>query len=164
MSAGGQYPGISFGAMQGKTTKKIFFETDLGWLADTRGTLSAPDAEGALVVATPPEFGGTGKPWTPEHLFLSAISSCYMATLLAFARKLDFAISHFDCHAIGEIGMVEGRYKFIKIDLYPKITVALSAENKARQAIGKTHQHCLISNSVNTQIFYHTELMTNSPV
>jgi len=64
--------------MSGKTTKQFFFEVQLNWLEGKRGILSAKDTPGTIHVATPLEFGGEGKPWTPEHLFLSSISSCFM--------------------------------------------------------------------------------------
>ena len=94
--------------MGGKREKQFFFEVQLNWLADTRGILSAKDANGTIHVATPPEFGGEGKPWTPEHLFLSSISSCFMTTYLAFAKKLHFDISHFGCDTIGQIEIIMG--------------------------------------------------------
>ena len=72
--------------MRGKTDKQFFFEVQLNWLTDKKGLLSAKDASGTLHVATPPAFGGEGKPWTPEHYFLSAVSSCFMTTFLFFAH------------------------------------------------------------------------------
>lgn len=73
--------------MKGKTDKQFLFEVKLNWQEKNRGILSAVDADGTIDVATPPEFGGEGNPWSPEHLFLSAVSSCFMTTYLAFAKK-----------------------------------------------------------------------------
>jgi peroxiredoxin-like protein len=148
--------------MTGKNDKRFFFEVQLNWLADTRGLLSARDATGTLHVATPPEFGGLGKPWTPEHYFLSAISGCFMTTYLAFAHKLGFEIAGLDCESIGQVELVDGKYKFTNINLYPKIYIAdESQREKASKAVEKTHKYCLISNSVNAEIFYHTEVIVN---
>lgn len=146
--------------MAGKTEKQFFFEVQLNWLADSRGILSAKDAEGTVHVATPPEFGGQGKPWTPEHLFLSSISSCFMTTYLAFAKKLHFEIAGFECSAIGQIQIVEGKYKFTKIDVYPKIYITDdTVREKANQGVEKTHKYCLITNSINAAVFYHSEVL-----
>jgi len=150
--------------MTGKTGKQFFFEVQLNWLADTRGILSAKDAVGTVHVATPPGFGGEGKPWTSEHLFLSAISSCFMATYLSFAKKLQFEISHFDCNAIGQIEIVDGKYKFTNINIYPKIFIDdNSIREKANEAVEKTHKYCLITNSVNADVFYHSEVLLKHP-
>ena len=146
--------------MKGKTATHHFFEVELNLTGDTSGTLSSTDAEGTVAVATPPEFGGTGKPWTPEHLFLGAISGCFMTTLISFSRKFGFTMSHFACHAIGQIEIIEGRYKFTKVDLYPRITIPdAGLKEKAALAVEKTHKYCLISNSVNAAIYYHTEII-----
>lgn len=148
--------------MAGKTDKQFFFEVQLNWLADTRGILSAKDASGTIHVAMPPEFGGEGRPWTPEHLFLSSISSCFMTTYLSFARKLRFELSHFDCNTIGQIEIIDGKYKFTNINVYPKVYIAEEAlREKANMAMEKTHKYCLITNSVNAAVFYHSEVVSD---
>lgn len=146
--------------MAGKTDKQFLFEVQLNWLEATRGILSAKNADGALYVAMSPEFGGEGKCWTPEHLFLSSISSCFMTTYLAFAKKFEFEISHLDCNAIGQIELVDGRYQFTNINLFPKIFIAdESIREKAGLALEKTHKYCLVTNSISAKLFYHSEIM-----
>jgi peroxiredoxin-like protein len=146
--------------MTGKTAKQFFFEVDLKWISDTRGVLSAKDASGTIHVATPPEFGGQGNPWTPEHLFLSALSSCFMTTYIAFSKKMHFSISNLQCNAIGQIEIVDGKYKFTHINLYPKVFITdETLREKANLALEKTHKYCLISNSVNAIILYHSEIL-----
>jgi peroxiredoxin-like protein len=146
--------------MLGKTDKQFLFEVQLDWLTDSKGILSARDAQGTIHVGLPPEFGGEGKPWSPEHLFLSAVSSCFMTTYLAFAKKHGFSISHFNCNAIGQIEIVEGKYKFTNINLYPKIYIASNAYmEKAKQVLEKTHAYCLVTNSINAGVFYHSEVL-----
>jgi organic hydroperoxide reductase OsmC/OhrA len=150
-------------SMAGKTDKQFFFEIQLNWLIGTRGILSANDAKGTIHVATPPAFGGEGKPWTPEHLFLSSISSSFMTTYLAFARKNQLNISHFECNIIGQIELLEGRYKFTNINLYPKVYISTEdLREKATLVMEKTHKYCLVSNSVNADIFYHSEVLLDT--
>jgi peroxiredoxin-like protein len=145
--------------MKGKTDKQFLFEVNLNWQEKSKGILSAIDVDGTIHVATPTEFGGEGKLWSPEHLFLSSISSCFMTTYLAFAKKLQFNISAFECNSIGQIEIVEGKYKFTLINVYPKILVAdESLKEKANVALEKTHKYCLISNSINAAIFYHSQI------
>ncbi len=158
--------------MIGKKDKQFMFEVKLDWITKKRGILSARDADGILHVATPSVFGGEGKPWTPEHLFLSSISSCYMTTFLAFAEKLHFVIARFECSIIGQISLMEGNYRFTAIDLFPKIYIAdESLREKAVKALEKTQQYCIISNSMTAPVFYHSAIhveekpvMNNNPV
>ena len=148
--------------MIGKNNTYVLFEVQLSWLTEKKGILSAKDAEGTLRVATPPIFGGEGKPWTPEHYFLSSISGCFMTTYLVFAQKSGFEISKFDCNITGQIEIVEGTYKFTHINLFPKIYIRdESLRKNAVAALEKTHKHCLITNSVNANVFYHSEILVD---
>jgi uncharacterized OsmC-like protein len=145
--------------MTGKSEKTFPFEVKLHWMEKTKGLLSAEDAEGVLHVSTPPAFGGEGKSWTPEHYFLASISSCFMATFFAIANKMNLPVLNFECNIIGQIHSREGRYIFTDIDLYPVITLGdESLRAKATNALEKTHKYCIITNSVATPVFYHSEI------
>jgi peroxiredoxin-like protein len=148
--------------MSGKTDKRFLFEVKLNWLANKTGVLRSKETTGTIHVATPIQFGGEGKSWTPEHLFLGSISSCFMTTYLAFAHKLGFQISRLDCESIGQIEIIEGKYKFTQIDLYPRIQIdSEDLRDKANNALEKTNKYCLISNSVNAAVFYHSAIVVN---
>lgn len=146
-----------------KTDKQLLFEVCLNWGEGTTGILSSKDANGTIQVATPKEFGGEGDQWSPEHLFLSAISSCFMTTFLTFSKKLHFEIENFKCGIIGQLEIVDGKYKFTNINLYPKVFLAEEAlREKANIALEKTHKYCLITNSVNATVFYHNEIIIDN--
>jgi len=111
-------------------------------------------------VATPKQFEGEGRCWSAEHLFLSSISSCFMSTYPGFLRKSGVEISRFECNAIGQVEIVEGRYKFTRINLYPKSYIADEmCRKKATFAIEKTYKYCLISNSINALLFCHSKIV-----
>ena len=86
-----------------KTVKhQYFFEVQLNWQQGRKGILTANDVKDTIIVATPPEFaGGVPDMWSPEHLFLSSLSSCFMTTYLAITEKSKLAIANFECNAIG---------------------------------------------------------------
>jgi len=143
-----------------KQDKQFLFEVQLNWLIKKTGVLSANDANGTLQVATPRQFGGEGKEWSPEHLFLGSVSSCFMTTYLFFAQKLGFAISHFECNAVGQVAIVDGKYQFTHINIYPEIYLADDGvKPMAILALQKTQKHCLISNSIRAEIIYHGEVL-----
>jgi organic hydroperoxide reductase OsmC/OhrA len=148
--------------MTGKTEKQHFFEVHLNWLEQHRGILYARDVNENLHVATPTAFGGEGKEWSPEHLFLSSLSSCFMSTYLSIAKKVNVQISHFECSVIGQIEAVDGRYKFTHINLYPRVFIAEAGLfEKANLVMEKTQKYCLVSNSVNASIIYHPEVLVD---
>jgi len=147
--------------MANKTDKKFLFEAKLNWLSEDRGIVLAHSVNGPVYVSTPTQFGGSGKDWSPEHLFLGAVSSCYMSTFLAFAKKNKFSFTHLECNVIGEVELVEGRYKFTQINVYPSIYIAdESMRETANELVLKTQHYCLISNSINANIIYHTQVKT----
>lgn len=149
--------------MSNKSDNRFLFNVKLRWISDTNGSLTANGVSEPLVVGMPAEFGGTGKQWTPEHFFLNAISGCFMTTYLSFSKKMGFEISDFNCEAIGQIEIVEGRYKFTHIDLFPKVYITdEDTREKAEKAMERTHKYCLITNSVNAEIFYHSRILLTS--
>ena len=145
-----------------KKDKPLVFQVELNWLSKQKGILSANDVRVTVHVATPATFGGEGKEWSPEHLFLSSISSCFMTTFLAFAKKLQFEITRYECNIIGQIELIEGKYQFTSINIFPNIYVADdSLKEDARLALLKTQKYCLVSNSIKAELIYHGEVFTD---
>jgi len=139
---------------------QTLFEIRLDWLQDDKGILTSNEVKDTIHVALPPAFGGEKDQWSPEHLLLGAISSCYMTTYLVFAKKMDFTISHFECQTIGTIEMVNGKYEFTVINVYPRINITdESCREKAITAMQKTQKYCLVSNSLKANIIYHGEVL-----
>lgn len=148
--------------MISKTEKhQYFFEVDTNWLSGRELIMTANDVKDTVYVATPPEFsGGIPDKWSPEHLFLGSLCSCFMTTFLAIAEKFQIAPSHFKCSAIGRIQLVEGHLEFTGIDLYPKIFIPdMKNHAKFSEALQKTHQHCIIAHSMKAAIIYHEEIL-----
>ncbi len=149
--------------MANKTGKTFLFETRLNWLSEDRGIMYAHASNGPIYTSSPAEFGGSGKEWSPEHLLLSALNSCYMATFLGFAKKTDLTISRLECSVVGQVKLVNGKYKFTQMDVYPKIFIANEALHEmTAAAVHKTEHYCLISNSIDAEIIYHTEILKDS--
>ena len=142
-----------------KNNKPIIFTTDLHWFEDKVGVVSSPSLK-SLSVSTPPEFGGAEGEWSPEHLFLSSITSCFMSTYLVFVNKMKIENKGFECTATGQVEIVDGKYKFTYIHIYPKAFVGNDADvERAKVAMEKTKKYCLISNSVNAEIVQHPEVV-----
>ena len=140
-------------------SKQIPFDVQLTWLGRTDAILSSKEAEGQLKVSSPPQFGGEGRPWTPEHLFLASINSCYMSTFLAIANKMKISLSGFECSAHGEICTEQGQFKFEKINLSSRVYLLDGADcPKVKIALSKTKKHCIITKSINTELTYQDEL------
>jgi len=149
----------------GKKDKQFLFDVQLNWLNDNKGILTTNDVKDTLRVALPQVFDGEGEQWSPEHLFLSSLSSCFMTTYLVFAKKMQFEISHFDCNIIGQVELVDGHYEFTTVNIYPKVYIAVEAyRQKAIAALEKTQKYCLVSQSVKSRIIYHGEILNEEHI
>ncbi len=148
--------------MISKTDKhQYYFEVQLDWKEGRKGLLTASDVKGSIEVATPPEFsGGVPDMWSPEHLFLSSLSSCLMTTYLAIAEKKRLAITNFTCNAIGQIQLIEGHLEFTTVNLFPKVYVEKEADiPAANEVLLKTYKHCIIANSIKSLLVHHGEVL-----
>src|SRR5207244_11958513 len=77
-----------------------------------------------LHVDATPEFKGHEGAWTPEHLFVGAVNSCFMTTFVAIAEnsKLDFV--NFKTAADGTLEKIEVQGLMItEIVLRPILTI-----------------------------------------
>ena len=139
--------------------EKYFYSTDVEWTGARHGNLSA-DSLPTLCVDAPPEFKGTEHAWTPEHLFVSAISSCYMTTFVAIAENSKLEFASLKIAAEGKLEKVEGPGLMIsEIVLRPTLTIKNSdAFDRANRILQKAEQHCLIANSAKTQIRLEPEI------
>jgi organic hydroperoxide reductase OsmC/OhrA len=150
-----------------KTAKhQYYFEVQLNWQEGRKGILTANDVKDIIKVATPPEFkGGVPDMWSPEHLFLSSLSSSFMTTCLAVAEKKGLTVSHFECSAIGQVTLVEGHLEFTTINLFPKIFVAKEQDIAiANEVLMKTYKHCIIVNSIKPHLIHHGEVLVDKNV
>lgn len=143
---------------------QYYFEVQLHWQEGRKGILTANDVKDTIKVATPPEFeGGIPDMWSPEHLFLSALSSCFMTTYLAIAEKRRLTISHFESNAIGHIALVEGHLEFVSVNLFPKIFVDKQEDVAiANDVLMKAYKHCIVANSIKTHLVHHGEVVINT--
>jgi organic hydroperoxide reductase OsmC/OhrA len=143
-----------------KPDKQFLFETQLNWVSDAMGVLSANHADGVIQTATSSAFGGKGRHWSPQHLFLGAVISDFMTTFLAYSAKQQLPLTHFECNAIGAIKVVEHKYQFTQIDLWPKVFIAGEQfRDTANEVVLKTHGNCLVANSLKADIYFHTMVL-----
>jgi len=138
---------------------KYFYSTEVEWTKEREGDLCSPVLP-CLHVDAPPEFKGHDGAWTPEHLFVGAVNSCFMTTFLAIAEnsKLDFV--SFKAAAAGKLEKLEGQgFVMTEITLRPKLTIRDSRDTaRASRILEKAEKHCLISNSIKSEVHLEPEI------
>jgi peroxiredoxin-like protein len=138
---------------------KYFYSTSVEWTGARHGSLKS-DSLPTLQVDAPPEFKGNEGAWTPEHLFVGAISSCFMTTFIAIAENSRLDFENFKINARGTLEKIEGQGLMItEVVLRPTLTIKnADARDRASRILEKAEQHCLISNSTKTQIHLEPEI------
>jgi len=138
---------------------RYFYSTEVGWTRERQGNLCAP-ALPSLHVDAPPEFKGHEGSWTPEHLFVGAVNSCFMTTFLAIAEnsKLDFV--SFKTSANGKLEKLDGQgFIMTEITLHPKLIISNPRDaERASRILAKAEKHCLISNSIKSAVHLEPEI------
>ncbi len=130
------------------------YPVTIRWTDTKRGVAESRDDLPELVVTTPPEFGGPAHQWSPEHLFVASVASCFMTTFLAIAGNSKLAIDTLDIPAFGSLVRGEDRrYSIERVLLQPQLTIRHEKDRaKAERLIAKSDQACLISRSVRSEI------------
>jgi peroxiredoxin-like protein len=137
-----------------------FYDTEVGWMGARRGYLRSSADLPVLEVASPPEFQGHEHTWTPEHLFVASVNSCYMATFVAIAELSKLDVVSFTCTAVGKLEKLEGQgYRMTEIVLRPKLVIRFETDaERAQRILEKAERNCLISNSITTEITLEPEI------
>lgn len=112
-----------------------------------------------LRTAPPSDFDGPGDAWSPEHLLMAAVETCFLFTLRAVARasKLDF--TSLKLSGEGTLDRKDGATRFTAIVLRARLTVASGTDlEKAKRVMEKSEKGCLISASLSTPIRLEAEV------
>jgi peroxiredoxin-like protein len=140
-------------------SKPYFYETEIEWKGEkdlklTGGKLPVRDA------GAPPEFKGRADHWSPEHLFVASLNSCYVLTLLAIAEFSKISLLSVSSTAKGKLEKVQGNsYQVTEIVVKPRIVIA-SANDLVRmpRILEKAKENCFVSNSIKSAIKIEPEV------
>ena len=102
-----------------------------------------------LAVAPPAQFGGPGDQWSPEDLFMSSVSSCFILSFRAIARASKLEWTSIECHSEGILDRVEGKTQFTKVVTTAKLVIAEHEDvENAERLLHKADKSCLVANSL----------------
>lgn len=137
-----------------------YYDTEVGWLGKRVGYLRSSADLPILEVASPPEFQGQEKTWTPEHLFVASLNSCYMATFVAMAELSKLDVVSFTSKATGKLEKIERPgFRITEIVLKPKLTIKHERDaERAQRLLEKAERNCFIANSILTAVKLEPEI------
>ena len=122
----------------------------------------------AVSVGAPPEFKGREGTWSPEHLFVASLNTCYMLTFLAVAENSKVPLVSFSSTTKGKLEKVpESGYQITEIVVKPRVVIS-SVEDLGRigRVVEKAKENCFISNSIKGTVklepqIYHRQIQTS---
>lgn len=100
----------------------VRFEIELRWSGTGRagaGQILTDDLE--LELSAPESMGGRGVGTNPEELLVSAVSSCYTATLFGVLDRAKLPVDSLVVEASGTVTGLPGRPRFAGIVVTPTI-------------------------------------------
>ena len=112
-----------------------------------------------LSIAAPTEFDGPGDAWSPEHLLLAAVETCFLLTLRTVARLSKIEFVRAEVNASGTVDRRDRVTRFTDIVLRARVIVpARTDREKALEVIEKAEKNCLISSSLATPVRLEAEI------
>jgi peroxiredoxin-like protein len=135
------------------------YESSMVWSEGRKGRVEAPGLP-SLDFASPPEFGGPGGAWTPEHAFVTAVNSCILLTFVAIADFSKLAFRSLSASARGTLEKVEGEgLRFTSVEVTLRIGVGTEADiARAQRLVQKADTSCLVSRSLKTPVRVKAEI------
>jgi peroxiredoxin-like protein len=122
------------------------------WTGDRGGRV---EVEGVkhLDFSAPPEFGGKEGFWTPEHLFLASVTTCYISTFSAISEINRFRFRGLRVSAEAALEKVPGGFRFAKVTIRPRLTIDDDQlEPQAALLLEKSKKACIVSRSVSAEV------------
>jgi peroxiredoxin-like protein len=132
------------------------FDVNLRWTEiGGKGVGEIQTDDLALELSGPESMGGRGIGTNPEELLVSAVSSCYIATLFGVLRRRRLPVDSLDVNASGTVTGFPGRARFARILVSPTILgadVARLPEYEAAATIA--HDRCFIGRALAPEVAY----------
>lgn len=131
----------------------FFYEAEVEWTGERRGNLKSPNLP-SFQVSAPPEFQGHEGSWTPEHLYVASVNSCFMTTFLAIAQNSKLDVVSFGSRAKGKLEKMEGvDFQITELMIQPTIVIRSARDlERAARILEKAERSCFILNSIKTVV------------
>lgn len=106
-----------------------------------------------LPTSAPSDFGGDGAGWSPEDLFIAALSQCHMLTYLFVCQRAGIVVESYVDESSGtiEVQGASGGH-FTEVRLRPVVTISAGDPDKALALHDDASKGCYIGASVSCAV------------
>lgn len=137
------------------------------WASGRTGIAKCDSATNVIHFAAPPQFGGMEGRWTPEHLILTALASCFTTTFQAIAEYSKFEYRDLQVEAEGEVRKAGSGYSFNDIVIRPTLGILDQSKRESALALlNKAKAACMVSKCLATspRVESRVEICSDVPV
>lgn len=128
------------------------YAAQICWNGERNGELKS-GARPPLSITAPPEFRGREGAWTPEHLYVGSVASCFMLTFIALAERAKLEIEALEVAAEGALEKTGGGFQFAEVVLTPTVVVrSLEGVARAEALVDKAERGCFIAASIKSRV------------
>jgi organic hydroperoxide reductase OsmC/OhrA len=128
------------------------FETTVVWKERFPGKIRCQNGQ-VIDYSAPIELNGMQGPLTPEDAFVGAANMCFQIVFEYVSRDFGMNLIEYSCRAVGDLQVVEGVKRFVKITLYPEMKFAPGSKtSNLEKAISVTRRKCLVTNSMDLEL------------
>ena len=121
------------------------------------------DGVPAMPSAPPKDFDGPGDAWSPEHLLLASVTSCFMFTFRAVARGSKFDFASLELAASGTVDRKDGVTRFTEIVLKARLKLPQGADTeRAHRLLEKGKTACLVTASLAVPIDLEVQILNEA--
>jgi organic hydroperoxide reductase OsmC/OhrA len=135
------------------------FRVTVNSTGDHRGDIVF-DGKPALPTSSPAVFGGEADRYSPQELFISAVTACFLTTFADFAKRLKVTVKSLRIEGRGVVqrDAVSG-WRFTDVFVTMHIGVPDAASKSSAQRVAElTEKFYMVSRSVKCQVHLETRI------
>jgi len=113
-----------------------------------------------LQTVPPLDFDGRGDAWSPQHLLLAAVETCFLSTLRSVARSSKLAFLSSELSGPETVERKDGATRFAEIVLRPRLRLPAGADKeRAIRIVERSEKACLVSASLSAPVRIEPEVL-----
>lgn len=92
--------------------------------------------------------------WSPPHLFIASVESCFLLTMLEIAKKMHINITSYSSIAEGLVVKEDGKHKEVKeITIRPTFHLEKESDRlRIKMLVEKAEEYCMVSRSMKAKL------------
>ena len=140
-------------------SRDLDFDVELRWTGSgAEGIGEVSGERQGFPVSAPDSMGGRGVGTNPEELLVSAVGSCYGATLFGVLQRAKLPVDSVAVSARGTVTGYPGRARFERLAVSPLILGGSTARLEEYEAAAHhAHDRCLIGRALAADVSYLVE-------